>query len=265
MFRFLVLALALTVTSAFSPASHRPIVSSRRATVTMKEAAAKAVWLAKLDAPTFGGKVIATNKQAKEDEAKAKAVWLSQIDNVFDTSTWGQATKVLSVVEEAMQVQGLANKCESGNTAACVELSKEEEAKRRWLASIDVPTWGMIAKAAEQASAAAAAEASAKEAWLAKLDTPTWGKAAAAVMSVASEAAMMQALTDECASGVTTACDSLATEDAAKKAWLAKLDVPSWGAAAKAMSHVVAAAPSASEEEAAAKAAWLAKIDQQAW
>ena len=59
------------------------------------------------------------------------------------------------------------------------------------------------------------------------------GKAAAAITDVASQATQFAALTQGCVSGEARACDALSKEDEAKKAWLNKLDVPSWGAAAR--------------------------------
>lgn len=97
----------------------------------------------------------------------------------------------------------------------------------------------------------------------AKLDVPAWGKAAQALSSVAEEAAQFQKLNEECDAGDNTACDALSKEEEAKLAWLAKIDVPSWGKAAAAMKEigeeqVAASMPSMSEEE--AKQKWLAKL-----
>ena len=36
----------------------------------------------------------------------------------------------------------LQEACVSGDDTACDTLSREEEAKRAWLARLDVPTWG---------------------------------------------------------------------------------------------------------------------------
>ena len=80
----------------------------------------------------------------------------------------------------------------------------------------------------------------------------------------------MASLTADCDSGVEVACEELSHEEQAKVAWLAKLDVPSWGAAAMAVSHVAsgmtppAPAPAPTSEE-EAKAAWLAKLDAPVW
>ena len=74
-------------------------------------------------------------------------------------------------------------------------------------------------------------EEEAKQKWLAKLDAPTWGKAASAVIEVVAEASKIADLTEECEAGDSAACETLSKEDEAKKAWLAKLDVPAvaWG------------------------------------
>merc|ERR1719506_3618258 len=75
-------------------------------------------------------------------------------------------------------------------------------------------------------------EEEAKRAWLAKLNVPTWGAAATTLASGASEAAQMAEMSAACDAGDKVACDNLSREEEAKRAWLAKLDVPSWGAAA---------------------------------
>merc|ERR1719446_1113946 len=91
MCRFLVLALALSLTAAFSPTSSRPISTrTRRATtVVLKEAAAKAAWLAKLDVPvtqtqdvtTQAPVQVAVPAKASESEIAAKIAWLSKLDH----------------------------------------------------------------------------------------------------------------------------------------------------------------------------------------
>ena len=49
------------------------------------------------------------------------------------------------------------------------------------------------------------------------------------VSSVVKDAAQVVELSAQCNSGHATACDTLSKEEDAKKAWLSKLDVPSWG------------------------------------
>merc|ERR1719486_1414128 len=132
--------------------------------------------------------------------------------------------------------------CGAGDEVACDNLSREEEAKRAWLAKLDVPTWGNTAKMSEE---------QAKKAWLAKQDFPTWGKAATALASAASEAARMAEMTADCDAGDEVACDNLSREEEAKRAWLAKLDAPAWGAAATALSSAASEAAQMAEMTAA--------------
>merc|ERR1719453_1871620 len=91
---------------------------------------------------------------------------------------------------------------------------------------------------ANAVSMLSSSEAEAKAAWLAKLDAPAWGAAAKAINTITSEAAQFQALTVDCDAGIETACDQISKEEEAKKAWLAKLDVPVWGKVASAMEQV---------------------------
>ena len=50
-----------------------------------------------------------------------------------------------------------------------------------------------------------------------------------AAADISAEIAGMPKLEDECESGDERACDVLSREEEAKRAWLAKLDLPSWG------------------------------------
>jgi len=206
-------------------------------------------------------------------EDQARAEWLAKLD----APAWSAAAKAMSTLAaDAEQFQTLSEECNQGATKACDTLSKEDEAKQAWLAKIDVPAWGKAAEAmeamfvAEQvpvASSSSTPEEAAKKAWLAKLDVPVWGKlteeqakqkwlsrldapvwgqAAAAMTLLVSEATKFADLTEDCNAGVIEACGTLSKEDEAKQAWLAKLDVPSWG--------------KMSEEQ--AKKAWLAKLEE---
>ena len=185
---------------------------------------------------------------------------------------WGQAAKALeSVAGEAWVQAANAADCEAGDEVACDELSNDDDAKKEWLAQIDARKWGDAAAAvAEVAETPNLSEDAARAAWLARLDASTWGQAAAALASVVADATEIADLIDKCDTGDDVACEELTNEDAAKNAWLAKLDAPSWGAAATAVSEVAVEVQAAasiaqaapmpgpmSEEE--AKAAWLAK------
>ena len=180
-----------------------------------------------------------------EDEAKAK--WLAKLD----AHSWGRAAQaILEIATEAADYQAQTDAREDA-------LSKEQMAKEAWLAKLDVPSWGNAAKAMEEIATVnkktipeqVMSEEEAKKAWLAKLDAPVWGKAAETMISVVAEANKIADLTEDCTAGDSAACDMLSKEDEAKKAWLAKLDVPSWG--------------KTSEEQ--AKKKWLAKLETPSW
>jgi len=267
------------------------------------EAEAKAAWLARLDVPAWGDAAKAMRTIAaeaavfqadvgtgKEEEAKQK--WLASLD----VPSWGKAAAAMEAMadkEEAAKQKWLASldvpvwgpkgadAMEATPFAAVEEPSApkmtEEEAKQKWLASLDVPVWGKLT------------EEQAKQKWLAKLDAPVWGQAASAMVEIVAEASKMAGLTEECDAGDEAACESLSKEDEAKKLWLAKLDVPSWGkmtegqAKQKWLAKLVdapvwqgkvaptantAAAPvvgvvepSAADKQEAAKKAWLAKLE----
>jgi len=89
----------------------------------------------------------------------------------------------------------------------------------------------------------------AKKAWLTEADAPTWSDTAAALNEVVAEASQMADLTEKCESGEKVACDTLSLEDEAKKAWLAKLNVPAWGAAAQVASNIATMASTKLSEE----------------
>ena len=129
---------------------------------------------------------------------------------------------------------------------ACDSLSVEEEAKRAWIARLDAPTWGAVAAAVSEVAAATgpaggADNEEAKKLWLAKLDAPTWGKAAMALVDIAGQAGASAAMEEACEQGVFEACDGLSREEEAKRAYLAKLDVPTWGAVTAAVASVASA------------------------
>ena len=232
--------------------------------------AAKAAWLSKIEdnQPTWighgaaaVGKVVPTAAPVVaapvSAEASAKAAWLSKLDQ----PTWGAAASVLT---EAAVIADLSAQCESGEVTACTSLSREDEAKAAWLSKLDVPDWGAAAQVVNDIAALKPNEDAAKAAWLSKLDAPTWGQAASALSNVVTAAAEMADLSAKCESGEQKACTSLSNEDAAKRAWLSKLDLPTWGQVA---AEVSAGAVAAVAGESAAKAAWLSKIEdnQPAW
>ena len=125
--------------------------------------------------------------------------------------------------------------------ASAVRMSAAEDAaKAAWLAKQDAPAFGSRATFGPQRMSSAGEEA-AKAAWLAKMDAPAWSKAAEAVASASASAAMTEAAEEACDQGVTEACDGLSREEEAKRAYLAKLDVPTWGAVTAAVASVASA------------------------
>ena len=125
--------------------------------------------------------------------------------------------------------------------------------KAAWLNKLDLPSWG--------ASAAASKASAAKAAWLNKLDLPSWGAAASALNEAAADASKLEDLTDGCESGDDEACVMMWSEEEAKKAWLAKLDAPSWAAAAKTVSDIAGVVAAENPSEEAANAAKLDALD----
>jgi len=115
----------------------------------------------------------------------------------------------------------------------------------------------------------AGSEEAAKRAWLSRLDAPSWGTAAAVVAEASAAAAAEADLLAKCDAGVQQACSQRGVEEEAKRAWLQKLDAPTWGAVAAAVSEVATTVaspgsdPEASEE--AAKQAWLSRLDAPEW
>ena len=236
------------------------------------EDAARRAWLSKLDVPTWGATAAAVTQVAAGmapsapaqpvSEEEAKAAWLAKLD----TPVWGKASETLNVVAaEAAMVRQLQDDCYAGYEEACDTLNMEESAKKAWLAKLDAPAWGAAAAAVNDIAndlLLNLSEAEAKAAWLAKLDAATWGNAAAALSSVVAEASQLNRLAAECEAGDDEACIDLETEETAKRAWLSKLDVPAWGAAAAAVTSVASGVKTSEDE---AKKAWLAKLDTPVW
>jgi len=118
---------------------------------------------------------------------------------------WGQAAAAMtSIVAEASFIAGLTDNANGNAGASAAEaLARENEAKKAWLAKLDVPSWGTMT------------EEAAKKKWLAKLnDVPSWHGKVVPSAPVANEPVVFR---------------MEVSEEEAKKKWLAKLDdVPSW-------------------------------------
>jgi len=146
----------------------------------------------------------------------------------------GSGEKLLAHRRPAQFGQGPT---EFGHGLRAWRLGRDEELKRRWLASreADAPSWAKTFLEPQQEAQLVEAcdsgddvacetlsrEEEAKRAWLAKLesDAPSWGPQQEAHLAEA------------CDSGDDVACETLSREEEAKRAWLARLeaDAPSWG------------------------------------
>jgi hypothetical protein len=227
-----------------------------------REEEAKAAWLAKMDAPTWGAVTAAVSAVSAEMSSVAgRSIGGAMTAEEIAKHNWLAAMPEPGAWRKASLVTQPAGAAEvASHTAGSSEL----EAKAAWLAKMDLPQWGPGASAptgaAPSASNALSAEEAAKQAWLAKMDAPAWGKAAAAVAAAGS----MAALDEACAQEVEEACDGLSVEEEAKRAWLARLDTPSWGAVAAAVSEISSSVGPGGDDE-AAKKAWLARLDAPTW
>jgi len=225
----------------------------------VSELAAKAAWLAKMDQPQWGPGASVAGKAGNAEDV-AKAAWLAKLD----APAWGAAAAAISA---AGSMAARDEACEKQVEEACDGLSREEEAKRAYLARLDAPTWGAVAAAVSEVAAATVqgSEDVAKAAWLAKLDAPTWGKAAKALVDIAGQAGASAAMEKACDQGVEVACDGMSREEEAKRAYLAKLDAPTWGAVTAAVASVASAVTvgggGAVSAEDIAKQKWLAASD----
>ena len=154
MFRFLMIALFLATTTAFS--ASQPIVPTRRAVVTLKEATAKAAWLAKLDQPEFGARALTIEK-------KTAAV---QVPEPMDESISEDAAKIAWLAKLEQPKLGLVSEV----AAKAAWIKKVDESK--WVGKV-MPT-GAAAEAESEMEpvlvASEDAEAAAKAAWLAKIE-----------------------------------------------------------------------------------------------
>jgi len=194
--------------------------------MSVGEDAAKAAWLAKLDAPSWGvsssvplsaagdgdGNVVPPVSPiasvAPVAEYQAKAAWLASLDSEPSWKSSGGGGSLGSASEDAAkkwlarldstpswvggvassQVTALVDDCKQGDDQACGTLvTCEDEAKRAWLARLDsTPSWVGGGSRAEVDAA---------------LDSPS------------------------------AAPSGTASAEEAKRAWLEKLDAPAWGAA----------------------------------
>lgn len=231
-------SLIILVAQAHGLVISRTCVPTMNMPSVIAEEQARKAWLARLDAPAWGGVVAPVNNIniPAMSEVDAKKAWLARLD----VPSWGKAVAIVADISKEVTV--LVSNAPSDDEA---KKKSEHKAKKAWLARLDAPSWGMMAIALAAVSSEIVQDATekksedeAKEAWLARLDAPSWGKAAKMMATVAQEASVMQEMTEACDQGDDNACESLSHEEEAKKEWLARLDVPTWGAAAAAVSAV---------------------------
>ena len=170
--------------------------------VSVTEEAAKKAWLAKLETPSRApGADVRGGCQAR---------------------VAGEARRA---VEEAAPTMGSSTSAARDEVRNTI-ITCEEEAKRAWLARLDMESFRETKPRMTQplytspiAATPASSEVEAKKVWLSKLDTPSWGNAAPQVAS----------LMQDCDAGVSSACETIMTcEEDAKRAWLARLDMESF-------------------------------------
>ena len=284
-----------------APAWERAAVAAEEmASTPLGEAEAKAAWLAKLDAPTWGAAAqVLSPRSRRRRRCVSWRTTAGGVDTACDqlsyedeaarvARTWtffdGAAAAVTSVAADVRPTEEQARRRGSQSSTRPLgeprrpddprprraargrcsvvrsrrrgrvrHMNQEDEAKKAWLNRLDAP-----AQAAAAASEIAemqrieedciagddvawetlSREGEAKASWLAKLDSDTWGKTASALETVVSEASGMKQMEDDCNVGIEEACDQLSREDEAKRAWLNRLDTPTWGTAAAAVTEV---------------------------
>ena len=200
-----------------------------------------------------------------------------------------------AATELVAEIESLTNACDKGQEQACTTLSKEDEAKRAWLERLDKPlndiTAAPVPHPAMEASPAAplpppthtspmhtspmhasSASEEAKRKWLAHMNAPLWNEPvqpaypAVPDAAAADAAATSQQVQQACHAGNQMACDQMSREEEAKRAWMARLDAPQWGAPAQAESSEWTGVVQPTDAALAdAKRAWLARLDPSTW
>jgi len=213
------------------------------AVATLNEEEAKGAWLAKLTHPSWGavatavtnvhsdvGHAAGDQKEAAKADMlmwtqaskalvdiarteKAKAVrptkmdgpsWDAVVAAVLEVALGGKVARGKKVALAQQAVTSLAKK--DKDTAMNELLGNSLEAKEAWLSRMDAPTWAALAEAVSEVVSFVNAPAgddepvkeAAKEAWLERVDAATWAEAAPAI-------------------------NTIAHEEKAKEAWLAKI------------------------------------------
>ena len=252
------------------------------------EAAAKAAWLAKMEAPTLGAKTGATRSPLPKPSSSpapvmpvpvtapivpevdsAQAAWLLRATRQPSAgATKTSAVAPSSVVPSSSPVPASAPVVRLPMPrVASANAPKPDEAaaKAAWLAKVEVPTWGaktgatrpslpkpsssstpasapapavpLPAPPAASATAPMPDDAAAKAAWLAKVEAPTWGAKTGATRpslpkpsSSSTPASAPAPAVPLPAPPAASATAPMPDDAAAKAAWLAKVEAPTWGA-----------------------------------
>jgi hypothetical protein len=204
-----------------------------RAAEKLSNVASEAANAEELAAACDNGNYVACEHLSREEEAKR--AYLSKLDAPTLKVLAATVSAFALETQSAAQMDQLAAACEAGDYAACDNLSRVVEAKRASLERQAPPSFGTTV-------AAASARLDANRGWIPQQQQPSWGEAATTLASVASEAAysaeVSADMTAACDQGIEVACDNLSREEEAKLAWLAKLDAPTWGKAATAVSAI---------------------------
>ena len=237
--------------------------------------AAKWHWHAQLRAPTWSRAAAAMAKLLQTAGAK-------HVESLhLDASTWSAAATAISSIAELVSLDAeppsseVPKSPEHAGAVANVPTASADE-----VASLDA-TNSDVAEPAPQSTAAEPPhedeklfkrvasklplkvdlENASQYAPPARLDASTWGLAATVVAQIAQEAIRIAGLIESCNSGHPISCEMLANEEEPNRSWMATLDVPTWGAAAAAVSSIASSA----NVEPHARRALLTRLDAPAW
>jgi len=291
---------------------------SQSCTMLSLEDGAKFRLLAHLDAPMWCAVAAAISAIALEvlhstTESSVQASLLSSSQRIAGhiRDSWQDPLPNTASPSNAEQPQRAASVDLVGGAHAAVESSSadgsstespqptplelaEEEAKRKWLASLDTTEYSRASVSStsrafesddtanvnpEDASTTSMTEEEARKAWLARVDAPTWGKASKSVAPDKADVKDFGMRAPFVIESAASAASLTRSEEEAKQAWLARVDTPTWGKALrsdppqkadvkdfdKKAPFVVESVASSTISEQEAKEAWLARVDAPKW
>ena len=223
--------------------------------------------------------VASRKSEAKSPEAKSEA---EESDEAAPSWLELLAGGELDQLGEVEVISAMSEAAVAARTSA--DSLDDAMEKRAWLKSLDVPMWGKVSEAAGlECCSSFLASAAAELALLLLLTTvphptshfsrPIFCQAAVSLSEAASEAAGMAELAAMCDAGDDVSCRILHERESpagtkewqeeATKAWLDKLNVPDWGAAAAVLS--AAASDAAAVSAAALEALEAFGFNKQRW